>query len=68
MYVKTIMLGIIAYVLCYKNYRIDEYLNNCTSMKSLIHDSVITCDEIIDTADTVSINSITYNLCTIFAI
>ena len=46
------MLGIIAYdVLCYKNYRIDEYIKNCTCMKSLIDDSVITCDEIIDLAD-----------------
>ena len=62
------MLGIIAYVLCYKNYRIDEYLKNCTCMESLIDDSVITCDEIIDTADTVSINSVTYNLYTIFVI
>ena len=58
-HVKTIMLGIIAYLLCYKNYRIDKYLKNCTCMESLIDDSVITCDEIIDTADTVSINSVT---------
>ena len=62
------MLRIMAYVLCYKNYSIDEYLKNCTCMGSLYDDSVITGDVIIDTADTVSINSITYNLYSIFVI
>ena len=37
--------------------RLNEYLKNCNCAKSLIDDSVIPCDEIVDTLETVSINS-----------
>lgn len=47
-----IMLQILAYTFV----KIDEYLKNYTYMKSQIFDSVITCDEILDTSETVSIH------------
>ena len=31
-----------------KHYKIKKYLKDCTGMKSLTHDLVITCDEIVD--------------------
>ena len=37
--------------------RLNEHLKNCNCAKSLIDDSVIPSDEIVDTLETVSINS-----------
>ena len=57
----------IKHLVCKKGYirnlsvcacEINEYLKNYTYMKRLIDDSVITCDEIINAADTVPIYSI----------
>lgn len=57
----------IKHLVCKKNYirnlsvcacEINEYLKSYTYMKRLIDDSVITCDEIINAADTVPIYSI----------
>ena len=40
-----------------KHCDIDEYLRNCTFTKSITVDLVITCDEIVETPETVLINS-----------
>ena len=42
---------------CDKHCDIDEYLRNCTFTKSITVDLVITCDEIVETPETVLINS-----------
>ena len=38
--------------------RLTNILKSCTFVKSVIDDSVITCDEIINTPETMSINSV----------
>ena len=42
---------------CDKDCQIDEYLKSCNCAKSLIDDSVILCDEVVDILETVSKNS-----------
>ena len=52
----------IKHQVCKKDYawnviNISDYLKTCTCVKSIIRDLVITCDEIVDTPETMSINS-----------
>ena len=47
---------------CDKDCEIKEYLKNYTFVKSIIDDLVITCDEILDTPDTMSIDLVTIRL------
>ena len=42
---------------CNKKCGVDEYLKSCTCIKSLIYNLVITCDEIVNTSGTASIDS-----------
>ena len=42
---------------CDRHSAIDEYLKNCTDEKSIIDGLVTICDEILDTSETMSINS-----------
>ena len=49
---KAIMMGIL------EDCETDENLKNCTCMKNLAYNSVITCCEIVNTSETVSIESI----------
>ena len=42
---------------CDKHCEIDKYLKNCTCVKSIIDDLLVTCDKTEDTPETVSINS-----------
>lgn len=41
---------------CGKDCEIGEYLKDCTCIKSLVGDLVVTCDEILDKPETISVN------------
>ena len=41
---------------CDKDCKICEYLEECECIKSFIDDATVTCDEIVDTAESVVIN------------
>lgn len=42
---------------CDKHFKIDEYLNICTCVKSITDGLVITCDEVVNTSGTILVNS-----------
>ena len=42
---------------CDKHFEIDEYLNICICVRSVIDGLVITCDEIVNTSGSILINS-----------
>ena len=46
-----------SYPKCDKDYYIGEYLEDLICMKSLAYDPVVSCDEIMDTTETASIDS-----------
>ena len=45
-----------------KKCRVDKYLKNCTCIKNIVHNLVVTCDEILNASEIASINSINKNV------
>ena len=41
---------------CHKDCEIGKYLKDCECMKSLVDDPIVTCDEIVDTPESATVN------------
>ena len=55
MHAKEILLGILVWVLASVDCDMCEYLQDCKFMESVVNDTVVTGDEIVDTPENVVI-------------